>query len=381
MRLPYRRMIDPVALLQDLIRIPSCEPPGGELAVAQHLYGVMQAAGIDSILDEFLPGRANVLGRVRGRGTAPALVFSAHMDTLPVGTEPWSFDPFSGDLAMGAVRGRGAADMKSALAAFVAAAAEIAARPEPLAGDILLLFTAGESANCIGARRFVAQGMQAEIGAFLCGEPSGGGAGMDLVIVEKAILWLRATSVGRVGHVSGGTGVNAIFLMMEALAALRTVVLDTPAHPLLTPPTLSVGRIEGGVAVNLTPDRCSADIDVRFGPGIGAEAVLAQLLPVLPEGVTLAITDFKPAVEEPASSAFVATCAGAVRRVTGRDPAMQGVAYYSDGAILLDGHEAPFCILGPGVIGHSGSRDETVAAQDVRHAAMIYTGIAEEWLA
>jgi succinyl-diaminopimelate desuccinylase len=369
-------MTDPVTLLQALIRIPSCEPPGGELAVARHLQGVMQAAGIEAKLDEFLPGRANVLGRIRGRGVAPALVFSAHMDTLPVGTEPWSFDPFAGDLVDGRVRGRGAADMKCALAAFVAAGAALAARKTRLAGDVLLMFTAGESANCIGARRFVAEGAQAEIGAFLCGEPSG----LDLVIVEKAILWLRATAVGQVGHVSGGGGVNAIFLMTEALAALRGVVLDTPAHPLLTGPSLSVGRIEGGVAVNLTPDRCTAEIDVRFAPGIAPEAVLAQLLAVLPEGVTLEITDFKPAVEEPAGSAFVATCAAATQRETGREPARLGVSYYSDGAVLLDGHPAPFCILGPGKIGHSGTRDEAVLAEDVHRAARIYQAIAEEWL-
>ena len=380
-------MIDPVALLQDLIRIPSSDPPGGELAVAQHLHRVLQGAGIDSTLDEFLPGRANLLGRVRGRGAAPALVFSAHMDTLPVGAAPWSFDPFGGALVAGRVQGRGASDMKSALAAFVAAAAALAAGPA-LAGDVILLFTAGESANCIGARRFVAQGLQPEIGAFLCGEPScsaagsaaGTAAGLDLVIVEKAILWLRATAVGRVGHVSGTGGTNAIHLMMETLAALRGVVLDTPAHPLLTPPTLSVGRISGGSAVNLTPDHCTAEIDVRFAPGITAEAVLAQLLPALPDGMTLEITDFKPAVEEPADSAFVVACAAAVLAETGRAPQRLGVSYYSDAAILLDGHAAPFVILGPGTLGQSGARDESVPAEDVRCAARLYARIARDWL-
>ncbi len=370
-------MIDPVGLLQDLIRIPSCEPPGGELAVAQRVHAALQSAGIDSTLEEFLPGRANVLGRIKGRGEKPALVFSAHMDTLPVGTAPWSFDPFAGDLVDGHVRGRGTADMKSAIAAFVAAGAELAKRGTPLAGDVLLMFTAGESANCIGARRFVAQGLQAEIGAFLCGEPSS----LDLVVVEKAILWLRAVATGRVGHVSGEGGVNAIFLMTEALAALRGVVLDTPVHPLLTGPSLSVGRIEGGTAVNLTPDRCVAEIDVRFAPGLAPDAVLAQLRAVLPEGVTLDITDFKPAVEEPAGSPFLATCASAVVAEIGREPAQLGVSYYSDGAILLDGHTAPFAILGPGTLGRSGERDEAVLAEDVRRAARMYQRIAEAWLA
>ncbi len=368
-------MIDPVSLLQDLIRIPSCDPPGGELAVARHLHAVLTGIGVTSRLDEFLPGRANVVARVRGRGDRPALVFSSHLDTLPVGTEPWSFDPFGGDLVEGEVRGRGATDMKSALAAFVAAA-EVLHHGPALGGDVILMFTAGESANCIGARRLVAEGAQAEIGAFLCGEPSD----LDLVIVEKAILWLRATATGRVGHVSGGGGVNAIHLMMEALTALRGVVLDTPSHPLLTPPTLTVGRIDGGTAVNLTPDRCTAEIDVRFAPGISAEAVVAQLLPALPDGVVLDITDFKPAVEEPADSAFLAICASAVQAETGREPRKLGVSYYSDGAILLEGLSVPFAILGPGRLGHSGGRDEAVDAAAVRTAARLYAAIARDWL-
>ncbi|MFN3970009.1 MAG: M20 family metallopeptidase [Gemmobacter sp.] len=367
-------MTDPVALLQSLIRIPSCEPPGGELAVAQAVHGALLAAGVESTLDEFRPGRANVLGRVPG-GNGPALVFSAHLDTLPPGAG-WSFDPFCGDLVDGLVRGRGAADMKSAVAAFVAAAADLVARKVPLSGDVLLMLTAGESANCIGARRFVEQGMQARIGAFLCGEPSG----LDLVVSEKAILWLRATAVGRVGHVSGDGGANAIFLMAEAIAALRLLKIDARPHPLHPSPNLSVGVIAGGTAVNLTPDLCTAEIDVRFAGGTDPNAVLAQLRAVLPDGVTLEVTDFKPAIEEPSGSPFLNACARAVHAETGQEPARVGVSYYSDAAILLDVHAAPFAICGPGVIGHSGMADEVVLAEDVRRAARIYARVAEDWL-
>ena len=80
---------------------------------------------------------------------------SAHLDTVPVGEMPWSFDPFAGDIVDGRIRGRGASDMKSAVAAFVAAADRLNRRPAPLAGDVILAFTAGESANCLGARHLV----------------------------------------------------------------------------------------------------------------------------------------------------------------------------------------------------------------------------------
>lgn len=366
----------PEKLLRDVIRIPSCDPPGGELAVAEMVHDHLLAQSIDSVLDEFQPGRANVLGSVKGAGDRPPLVFSAHLDTVPVGEQPWSFDPFAGDLHEEMIRGRGASDMKSAVACFVAAAAEITRSGKRLGGDLLMAFTAGESANCLGARRLVEQGFQARIGAFLCGEPSS----LDLILAEKAILWVEATATGALGHVSGDPGVNAIDLMVDFLGKLRGVKLDLPPHPLLSAPTISVGTIRGGSAVNLTPDRCTAEIDIRFGPDVTVEEVLDQIVPVLPEGVTLRVSDFKPAVQEDPSSDFVAVCSGAVQRHEGRVPEIKGVSYYSDGAILLEGLDVPFAILGPGLLGMSGQADEVIPAENLQRAVRIYRQIAEDWL-
>lgn len=370
-------MIDPVELTCELVQIPSCDPPGGELAVAQAVARTLHQCGIATVLDEFLPGRANVVARIAGRGTKPPLVLSAHLDTVPVGEMPWSFDPFSGAVVDGRIRGRGASDMKSAVAAFVAAADRLNHRPVPLAGDVILAFTAGESANCLGARHLVTQGFQKDIGAFLCGEPST----LDLIVVEKAILWLQAEAQGEMGHVSGARGVNAIDVMADAILALRGLSLDLPGHPLLSPPTVSVGRIAGGTAVNVTPDRCIAEIDVRFGPGIDPAEVTARIAAVLPPRVSLRITDFKPAIEMSPDSPFVATCAAAVLARTGRAPEVKGVSYYSDGAILLDGLNVPFVILGPGDLGMSGQPDETANAAAIRSCTDIYVQIAEAWLA
>ena len=105
-------------LLVGLIQRESPDPPGNEAQVAKFLEGWLRDHGFDVETDEFAPDRINVLARVSG-GTRPALIFSAHSDTMPVGanegSSAWSHDPFGANVLNGRVYGRGAADMKSGL--------------------------------------------------------------------------------------------------------------------------------------------------------------------------------------------------------------------------------------------------------------------------
>ncbi|MBX5013675.1 M20 family metallopeptidase [Rhizobium lentis] len=368
---------DPIRFLQQIVAIDSCDPPGREIEVARLVYQELVALGIESELDEFLPGRANVLGRVRGSGEKPALVLSSHMDTVPIGTVPWQRMPFSGEIENGRLYGRGATDMKSALAAMIAAAGRLATDPGGrLKGDVILAFTAGESANLLGARRFVERGLKKEIGAFLCGEPTD----LDVVIVEKAALWLRATATGRLGHVSGEAGVNAIELIHSFLSSVYDIKLEFPEHPLLDEPTVRVGLIQGGSAVNLTPDHCAVDIDIRLPPVADYEAVVAQFRSIAQDGVSVSILDFKPAVESKPEDEFVKLCVDTCSGHLTRAPDIKGVSYYSDGTVLLEGLSVPFAIIGPGSLGLSGQPDESVSVDNVLKAVEIYEDVARAWL-
>lgn len=367
---------DPVRFLQEIVAIDSCDPPGGEREIAYRIGDVLSALGVEAEIDEFLPGRANVVARLRGTGERPNLVLSAHMDTVPVGTVAWHSSPFSGEIKDGRLYGRGSSDMKSALAAMIGAMEELSLRATPLKGDVVLALTAGESANLLGARRLVERGFQSEIGAFLCGEPSG----LDVVIVEKAVLWLRVTATGRLGHVSGDAGVNAILLVNDFLTRLKAFALSFPTHPLLDAPTVRVGRIDGGSAVNLTPDRCYVDLDVRFPPNIHPSEIVRQVSNLLGADLSIEILDYKPAVESPPDDDFVHLCQAACAEVCGRRPAIKGVSYYSDAAVLLTGLKVPFAIVGPGDLGMSGQADESVSLANVLSAVRIYTRIAEGWL-
>ncbi|TGU45700.1 M20 family peptidase [bacterium M00.F.Ca.ET.152.01.1.1] len=368
---------EPIRFLQQIVAIDSCDPPGGEIEIAKLVHEELLALGIESELDEFLPGRANILGRIRGTGEKPALVLSSHMDTVPVGTVPWQRVPFSGEVENGRLYGRGATDMKSALAAMIAAAGNLAKEPRhALKGDVILAFTAGESANLLGARRFVERGLKKEIGAFLCGEPSD----LDVVIVEKAALWLRATGKGRLGHVSGEAGVNAIDLIHEFLTRLCALDVKCPEHPLLDKPTVRVGQIQGGSAVNLTPDHCTVDFDIRLHPGVDHEEIVARVAKIVPDDVSISILDFKPAVESQPDDSFVKLCIDVCGRHRDRAPEIKGVSYYSDATVLLDGLSVPFAIIGPGSLGQSGQPDEFVSIDNVLKAVEIYQDVTRAWL-
>lgn len=367
---------DTVEFLRQLIAIPSCDPPGREIEVARAVHEALRTHHVDATIDEFAPGRANVLGRVRGRGSKPTLVFSSHLDTVPVGTQPWSFPPFGAEISQGRILGRGASDMKGAVAAMVAAAIALAQRETGLAGDVVLAFSAGESSNCLGAKRFVERGLQQNMGALLVGEPSS----LDVIIAEKAALWLRLTAKGRLGHVSGDGGINAITLMMGYLGTLSKLALPYPAHPLVDGPTLRVGRIEGGSAVNITPDACHAEIDIRLPPGTVPKAVIEMLSAEAPSEITVEIMDFKPAVESSPNIPFVKLCVDICREETALEPSIKGVSYFSDATVLVHGTDIPFAIIGPGDLGKSGQPDESVAIDKVLVAARIYERIAGQWL-
>jgi succinyl-diaminopimelate desuccinylase len=369
-------MLSPLTdLLQSLIRIQSCDPPGGELAVARHVSQWLTAHGIAHELDEFLPGRANVLARIKGQGHKPPLVFSAHLDTVPPGQQPWQRDPFSGAIEGDLLHGRGASDMKSGVAAMAMAAVEIAKGPA-LEGDLLLAFSAGESANCIGAKRFVERRQLADASALIVSEPSS----LGLITAEMGVLWLRLHARGRQGHVSGDRGANAILMMADALQRLKTHQPPTPHHNLLPMPSINIGCIMGGSAVNVSADSCVAEIDVRLRPGTAPETVVAEIAALAGHGFKAVMFDFKPAVETPTDHPLV-TLSQKVLNDHGFGPAApQGVAYYSDATILTAAHGTPFVIIGPGELGLSGQPDEYVHLSRVEKSVGVFVDLARRWM-
>jgi len=160
-----------IELTRQLIRIPSENPPGGEGEIAEFIAEKLKDLGLTVRVYEFKPGRPSVVGLLSGVKEKPTLMFNGHMDTVPVGDKDlWSVEPFEGVLRDGRIYGRGAADMKGALAAMIASVKAIVESEVNLRGRLILTFVADEEVTGYGTRDLIRRGYRADFA--IVGEPN-----------------------------------------------------------------------------------------------------------------------------------------------------------------------------------------------------------------
>ena len=211
--------IDPIELSRELISFNTINPPGNELTCILHLERILSAAGLETSLQQFAPGRANLIARVGGVRSKLPLCFTGHVDTVPLGNASWSVDPFAGEIIDGKMYGRGSTDMKCGVAAFVAAIGSMAEELEGTSG-VVLVITAGEEIGCQGAFHLADAGILGRAGAIVVAEPTSNAA----LVGHKGALWLRLTLKGVTAHGSmPHLGVNAAYKAARALTALEFI--------------------------------------------------------------------------------------------------------------------------------------------------------------
>lgn len=387
-----------VRLTSELVRIDSHNPPGRELAAARHLGERLDALGLEvEIIQHSLGGvgageeqsssdRATLLARLRGGGEQPALVFAGHLDTVPPGAAPWQRPVTSGEVAEGCVWGLGATDMKSGLGAMVEAVRAIKESGLPRRGDLLLVATAGEEVDSLGAKELVRRGLLADPGFFVIGEPTGNG----IVTAEKGVLWLRLRTRGRTAHGSlPHLGVNAIVKMGKVIEALQALRLPHQPHPLLGGCSLNIGTISGGVKTNIVPDACEIALDVRTVIGQSNEAVIAAIEAALEQlrgrdaefaAEVEPIID-RPPVEVSPEAAAVQQFMAAHAEITRRREQVQGASFATDASVFIPAFRVPMVICGPGLPSKAHTPNEYVEIERLVEAARIYTLAGARYLA
>ncbi len=320
----------------------------GEGAIADLIAAECARAGLEVRLDEVVPGRRNVVARLRGRRSGPRLLLNGHMDTVTV--DGMGGHPFAGAVEGTRLVGRGAYDMKGSLAAMIEAA-RLVAENGLGAGELVLAFVIDEEYESLGTTDWL---RRETADAAVVTEPTG----LEVCVAHKGFIWARLETQGRAAHGSRyDEGDDAIARMGHVLAALDRLereVLPRRPHPLLGRASIHASTVSGGLGLSTYPDRCVLDVERRTLPGEQDEIVVAELRGLLDEAAQtspgfvgrLEILLTRPPYEIRADAAIVRAMTESVRSVRGQPPRLIGEFPWFDAA-LLGAAGIPTVMFGP----------------------------------
>lgn len=368
---------DPLALTQRLLQFDTANPPGQEGACIRYLAALLQDRGFEVHVYEFGANRASLVARLAGGTDRPLLCFTGHVDTVPLGEEPWRVDPLSGETDGDLVYGRGSSDMKGGVAAIVSAGLELSTIVGRQAG-VTLVLTGGEETGCLGATHLAALGdALGTAGALVVAEPTSN----ELFIGHKGALWLQAQTRGIAAHGSmPEEGENAIYKAAEAVGKLQAFQFGVDPHSLLGSPTLNVGTIRGGTKINIVPDRATLQVDIRTVPGRTGDQILEGLQSALGPEVALEVLLNLDAVASDPADGWIQQVISLLGECSGENPTPRGATYFTDAAVLTPAYgHPPTVILGPGEATMAHKVDEYCRIFKLRQAKEIYLAIARAW--
>jgi succinyl-diaminopimelate desuccinylase len=379
--------IDPVDLAQALIRCPSVTPAdAGALGVLEAALKPLGFVCRRLTFEE--AGTApvdNLYARLGKSG--PNFCFAGHTDVVPPGeARLWRSDPFAAEIRDGTLYGRGAVDMKSAIAAFVAAVAEHGA-PK---GSISLLITGDEEGptNVNGTRKMLGwlQEHAERLDHCIVGEPTSSATSGDVLkIGRRGTMTVRLIVKGTQGHVGYPHQANNPIPALAALVGrLSTWKLDA-GTPHFDPSTLAFTTVDvGNPATNVIPAEARAVFNIRFNTEHSAQSLFAHIQReadaiAAAAKVAIEMSEFTggvPFVTEPGS--FTTLLAGAVTQVTNRPPEFSTTGGTSDARFIKD--HCPVVELGlPGGTMHKA--DECVPVEEIHKLTRIYRSVLDAYFA
>lgn len=383
-----------VALAADLIAVeghqdlPVEERPVAEAVAA---WCRTQLSGRAEVrIDEIGGERCNVVVTLRGERPGPRLLLNAHLDTVPGYGMPDAYVPRRQD---GRLHGRGAVDMKGAMAAMLWALRALDRTGGAFAGELVFAGVAGEENGSPGMQALVARGDVAADFAVV-GEPTG----LRVARAHKGSMWIEAVFHGVATHGSvPHEGVNAAHAAARFVTAVDEQLAPRLAqrrHPLLGAATVNVGVVRGGDRPPMVPARCSVQLDRRLIPGEEPDAVLAEVqalatraagpsAPRPPEVAEMPGTNGFPhlPLDCPADHPGVRLLGQVVADRTGVPADAVGMTFWTDAALLAAATGTPTVVCGPGDIAQAHSLEEWVEIAQLEAAADVYLALAGRFLA
>jgi acetylornithine deacetylase len=378
-------VVDATRLLSDLVAIPSVNPMGRSLGgdgflearLTDYLEAWLNDRGVTCRRDAVAPGRENLLAWYEAPRPRRRILFDVHQDTVP--TDGMTIPPFEPAVVGRRLYGRGSCDVKGSMAAMLAAFDRLIQERPAGSASVLLACTVDEEFTHTGSSSLAQSRHGADLA--IVAEPTL----LNLVHCHKGVLRWKIRTLGRACHSSAPhQGVNAIYRMGRVLEALEShaasLARSTP-DPILGPPSLSVGRIEGGQSVNVVPNWCEIEVDRRVIPGEEPSGSLEQVKAAIAEhlGSLEGIAFAEPWVNMPAlapcATSWLTALQDAIAAALGRRPEVLGVPFGTD-AGPLSASGLPCIVFGPGDIAQAHTEDEWIDLDQVQLAAEAYFQIA-----
>ncbi len=361
-------------IVKTAIRLIRAESPsGGEAPAARVLMEEAEALGFRPELDE-----AGNVEFTLGKGSREVLL-TGHMDVVPAGEESaWEHPPYAGEVEGGELWGRGAVDMKGALAAMLGAMARLAENPPP--GRVRFLAVVQEEVGGLGSR-YAAERLSADVA--LLGEPSNN----RLMRGHRGRIEVWADYEGRLAHAARpGLGHNPLPDLGRFLAALEA--FETAGHPELGAASCTPTYVESRPrATNVVPGLAQACVDYRFVPGEDPDAIVERMRLIagdasvyVPEiqrssgEVTMRYPMVFPPHLVPADDPLL----GAALAELGQEEA--GIWWFTTDAPYLAASGAVVLGLGPGDPELAHTTRERVAVAELERAGALYARLARRLL-
>lgn len=375
-------------LIQDLIRIPTQNPPGMEKPCSEFIVQKLTDWGIQAdLIPEPYPDRPQALGQILGREDGPTLVLNGHIDVVPEGdTSQWQFPPFEGKIHQGRVYGRGASDMKGGLAAMMMTAKILNDSKDRLHGKIILQFVIGEETGDPGTKHLLLNcGLGGDYGIVL--EPTG----LKVATAEKGLVWFRIHILGLPVHASvAEQGVNAIENAKTVIDKIQKYQLNLSQknHPLVGEAKCSITMIEGGTKENVIPESCSMTLDRRMNPDEPVDQVEDEIRSILDQ-IASEDPDFHyslermmvyEAAEVPSDTYLAQVVRKHAAQVTNVSQEPYGTAFSTDVRNFINDAHMEAITFGPGEPNQPHTFNESIEIEQVVNCIKVLLHTANDLL-